>query len=111
MRQSTPGRTGRVGLRRRRAALAARRGSGDLVAMPVRERMVATVAGMVAVHCVRAIETALVTVPGIVAHEVTVGRVVIDHDGRASDAALRAAIALAGFDVTAIARERRLPLA
>lgn len=79
--------------------------------MSVRGRMVATVEGMVAVHCVRAIETALVTVPGIVAHEVTVGRVVIDHDGGATVEALRAAVALAGYEVAEVRTERRLPLA
>jgi copper chaperone CopZ len=78
--------------------------------MAIRGRLVARVEGMVAVHCVRAVETALVTVPGVVAHEVTVGRVVVDHDGTATDAALRDAIALAGYAVTDVTVERRLPL-
>lgn len=77
----------------------------------MRGRLVARVEGMVAVHCVRAIETALVTVPGVVAHEVTIGRVVIDHDGTATADAVRAAIALAGYDVADVTVERRLPLA
>ncbi|MCU0619003.1 MAG: hypothetical protein MUF40_03735 [Gemmatimonadaceae bacterium] len=65
--------------------------------------------GMVAVHCVRAVETALVTVPGITFHEVTVGRVVVEHDGQATEAAMRAAVALAGFTVRTVATGRRLP--
>ncbi|MCU0627184.1 MAG: heavy-metal-associated domain-containing protein [Gemmatimonadaceae bacterium] len=73
-------------------------------------RMAVEVDGMVAVHCVRAIETALVLVPGITWHEVTVGRIALDHDGRATDAALRDAVAVAGFRVRAIRSERRLPV-
>ncbi len=65
--------------------------------------------GMVAVHCVRAVETALFTVPGITFHDVTVGRMVVEHDGRATEAELRAAVALAGFVVRTVATGRRLP--
>ena len=72
-------------------------------------RMELEIGGMVAVHCVRAVETALFTVPGITCHEVTVGRLVLEHDGRATEAAVRAAVALAGFAVHTVATGRRLP--
>jgi copper chaperone CopZ len=74
--------------------------------------MVTTVriAGMHSVHAVRAIETALSAVPGIVALDVRSGLAVIEHDGRARSDELRAAIEAAGFPVAAIQEDtRRLP--
>jgi copper chaperone CopZ len=68
------------------------------------------VAGMNAVHAVRAIETALAAVRGIVKLDVRLGVVVIEHDGRARPDALRAAIEAAGFSVAGIQEDtRRLP--
>jgi copper chaperone CopZ len=65
-----------------------------------------TIAGMPAVHAVRAVFTALAAVDGITSADVDLGRAVIEHDGRATDDALRTAIAVAGFEVTAIATAR-----
>ncbi|MGH7670197.1 MAG: heavy-metal-associated domain-containing protein, partial [Gemmatimonadaceae bacterium] len=48
-------------------------------------------------HCVTAVFTALTPVEGIVRAEVTMGAAEIEHDGRATAEALRAAIAVAGY--------------
>jgi len=56
--------------------------------------------------------TALNTVAGILRADVSIGRATIEHDGRATADALRAAVELAGYQVAAIEEERRrLPLA
>ena len=69
------------------------------------------IGGMTSVHAVRAVETALTPVPGISRLEVSLGRAVIEHDGRATPDALREAIALAGYAVEEVTVERgRLPL-
>ncbi len=73
-------------------------------------RMVALVDGMQAVHCVRAVQTALALVPGVSWCDVRMGRVELEHDGRATETALREAIAVAGFGVREIRGERRLPI-
>jgi copper chaperone CopZ len=73
-------------------------------------RTIATIDGMRTVHCVRAVQTALVMVPGITWCEVTIGRAELEHDGRADEASLRAAIDVAGFAVSAVRGERRLPI-
>ncbi len=65
---------------------------------------------MCAVHCVRAVQTAMAMVPGVSWCDVTLGQVELEHDGGASEAALRAAIAVAGFAVTSVRSERRLPV-
>jgi copper chaperone CopZ len=70
-----------------------------------------TIGGMTSVHAVRAVETALTPVPGIVRLEITLGRATIEHDGRATPAALRDAIAAAGYEVREVREERgRLPI-
>ena len=71
-----------------------------------------TIAGMPAVYAVRAVFTALASVEGIARAEVTLGRAVVEHDGRATPEKLRAAVALAGCEVTAVEEDRRrsLPL-
>jgi copper chaperone CopZ len=62
-------------------------------------------------HCVQAVFTALTPVEGILSAEVTIGSVVIEHDGRATVDALRAAIGVAGYDAVIAAEERRqLPI-
>jgi copper chaperone CopZ len=66
-----------------------------------------TIAGMTSVHAVRAVQTALTPVEGITSVHVALGEAVIEHDGRATPDALRAAIAVAGFEVTAAIEERR----
>ena len=58
-------------------------------------------------HCVNAVFTALTPVEGIVAAEVDVGSVTVEHDGRATVDALRAAIAVAGYEAVLAAEERR----
>ena len=71
-----------------------------------------TIAGMLSVHSSRAILTALNTVEGILRADVSLGRATIEHDGRATADALRAAVQLAGYEVSAVEEERRrLPIA
>ena len=67
------------------------------------------IAGMHAVHAVRAVYTAFAGVPGVVRADVALGRATVAHDGTATRAALEAAVALAGFRVTAYREERPLP--
>ena len=67
--------------------------------------------GMRSVHCVRAVFTALGAVEGIAHADVQMGRATIEHDGRAACDALRDAIAVAGYAVTACREQRRaLPM-
>jgi copper chaperone CopZ len=73
-------------------------------------RTIVVVDGMQAVHCVRAVQTALVLVPGIVWCDVSIGRVEIEHDGQAEAELLRNAIAVAGFSVREVRVDRRLPI-
>ena len=73
-------------------------------------RTIVRVDGMQAVHCVRAVQTALTMVPGIAWCDVTVGRVELEHDGTASESQLREAIGVAGFAVSEVRGERRLPI-
>ena len=58
-------------------------------------------------HCVNAVFTALTPVSGIVSAHVDIGSVVVEHDGRATVEALRAAIAVAGYEAVLAAEERR----
>ena len=71
--------------------------------------MVTTLAisGMRAVHAARAVYTALASVEGIAHANVTLGRAVIEHDGRATPDLLRAAVALAGCEVVGVEEDRR----
>jgi copper chaperone CopZ len=73
-------------------------------------RTIVEVEGMRAVHCVRAVQTAMAMVPGISWCEVAMGRVELEHDGGATEPRLREAIAVAGFAIAAIRAERRLPI-
>jgi copper chaperone CopZ len=68
-----------------------------------------TIAGMPAVHAVRAVYTALAGVPGIVRAEVSLGTAVVEHDGTVTRATLADAVALAGFELTGWREERSLP--
>jgi copper chaperone CopZ len=74
-------------------------------------RVELTISGMLAVHARHAVFTALSGVEGIVRAEVELGRAVVEHDGRVSDAALRAAVSAAGCEVDSL-REmpRALPM-
>lgn len=62
-------------------------------------------------RCVQAVYTSLTPVDGIRTADVTIGAVAIEHDGRATVEALRAAIAVAGYDVVLAEEDRRrLPI-
>jgi copper chaperone CopZ len=71
---------------------------------------VLTISGMVAVHSKRAVFTALSGVPGVVSAEVEMGRAVVEHDATTTAEALRAAVTIAGCEVTSMRLERRLGL-
>jgi len=58
-------------------------------------------------RCVQAVFTALTPVEGIASAQVTIGAAVIEHDGRATIEALRAAIAVSGYDVSMAEEHRR----
>ncbi len=72
--------------------------------------MTVAIEGMASVHATRAVWTALNAVDGILSAEVSLGRTLIEHDGRATCQAVRAAVQSAGFRVIACREERRLPL-
>jgi copper chaperone CopZ len=63
--------------------------------------------GMRSPHCVQAVWTALTPVEGILGAEVATGAVVIEHDGRATVEAVRAAVGVAGYEVVEVEEERR----
>lgn len=63
--------------------------------------------GMRSPHCVQAVFTALTPVEGITLAEVVPGWAAIEHDGRATAAAVREAIAVAGYEVMGVEEERR----
>jgi copper chaperone len=65
------------------------------------------VTGMSCQHCVTAVFTALTPVEGIVAADVEIGSVIVEHDGRATVDALRDAIAVAGYEAVLASEERR----
>jgi copper chaperone CopZ len=69
-----------------------------------------TISGMRAVYAVRAVYTALASVDGIAHADVSLGRAVVEHDGRATPERLREAVALAGCEVTAVDEDRRRTL-
>ena len=55
--------------------------------------------------------TALTPVEGIVGLQIASGTIVVEHDGRVTLDALRAALAVAGLEIEAATEERRtLPL-
>lgn len=68
-----------------------------------------TIAGMTAVHAVRAVYTAFAGVPGVRRAEVTMGGATVEHDGSVTRAMLSDAVALAGCELVAVREERRLP--
>lgn len=66
---------------------------------------------MSCVHCVRAVNTALTAVEGITTADVGIGSATIEHDGRATLEQVRAAVAVAGYDVRGGSDDRRrLPM-
>lgn len=66
-----------------------------------------TIPGATSVHAIRAIYTALTIVEGITALDLALGRATVTHDGRATEAALRDAIATAGYEVGEFVEERK----
>jgi Cu+-exporting ATPase len=67
--------------------------------------------GMSCQRCVQAVFTALTPVDGITSAVVSIGAAEIEHDGRATMAALREAVAVAGYDASPMAEVRRaLPI-
>ena len=66
-------------------------------------RTIMEVAGMRAVHCVRAVQTAMAMLPGIQWCEVSMGRVELEHDGGAITAARRSSGCSAGGDGAGLA--------
>ena len=67
-----------------------------------------TIAGMTSVHAARAIFTALAGVEGIALADVGNGAATVEHDGTVTAAALRDAVALAGYEVIEMREERRV---
>jgi copper chaperone len=63
--------------------------------------------GMSCQRCVQAVFTALTPVDGITSALVSIGAAEIEHDGRATVAALRGAIAVAGYDARLAEEDRR----
>lgn len=66
--------------------------------------------GMLAVHAVRAVETAFAGVAGITGADVWLGGATVEHDGTVTRDALATAVELAGCVLVALREERRLPL-
>jgi copper chaperone len=63
--------------------------------------------GMSCQHCVQAVFTSLTPIEGIRSAQVTIGAATIEHDGRATVAALREAIAVSGYEVALAEEDRR----
>ena len=76
-----------------------------------RRVLTVTVGGMRTVHCARAVFTALTVVPGVASAEVALGRVTLEHDGRATVEHVREAVEPLGYTVLEWREERaRLPM-
>jgi copper chaperone CopZ len=73
-----------------------------------RQRIHVQLDGMVAVHAVRAVWTALGAVPGILSAEVTMAGAVLDVEGTLDRAALDTALAAAGVTVRELRVEARV---
>jgi copper chaperone CopZ len=69
-----------------------------------------TLTGMRSVHCVRAVFTALAGVEGVARAEVAMGEALVEHDGRATPAAVAAGLEPLGYGVAGWRRERGLPV-
>jgi copper chaperone CopZ len=70
-----------------------------------------TIDGMLSVHAVRAVYTALAGVGGVHRADVALGRATVEHDADVPPATISAAIELAGYAVTSMTMSRRgLPL-
>ncbi len=67
----------------------------------------AKINGMTCAHCVRAVFTALGGVDGVSRADVSIGKAIIEHDGSVSNAAIREAISIAGYDAAEFRDDRR----
>jgi copper chaperone CopZ len=74
-------------------------------------RTTAVIPTMRSEYCKQAVFTALTPLEGIVRVEIEAtangGSLVIEHDGRIGADALRAVVAVAGYDVTDVSEDRR----
>jgi hypothetical protein len=73
-----------------------------------RQRIHVQLDGLVAVHAVRAVWTALGAVPGLLSAEVTMQGAVLELDGELDRAALDVALDAAGVSVRSIRVEARI---
>ena len=73
-----------------------------------RQRIHVQLDGLVAVHAVRAVWTALGAVPGLLSAEVTMQGAVLELDGELDRAALDAALDAAGVSVRSLRVEARI---
>jgi len=71
-------------------------------------RTVVTIAGMRGDHCKRALFTALTPVAGIHSADVTLGRIIVEHDGTVTEQELRDAISVTGYVIAEVVEERRV---
>jgi copper chaperone CopZ len=77
-----------------------------------RQRISVEIEGLLAVHAVRAVRTALAGVPGVVQAEVSMQGAVLETEGPLDEAALAAALDAAGVRLVSWRAERAgLPLA
>jgi len=67
----------------------------------------ARVDGMTCQHCIRAVFTALAAVDGIASADVSLGEIVVEHDGRVTVDQLREAVAVAGYTMPTAETDRR----
>jgi copper chaperone CopZ len=75
--------------------------------MPTRRvATVLTIRGMASVHSVRAVFTALGGVEGVQRADVSMGRAVVEHDGRVTPQQLADAVSLAGCELVEWREER-----
>lgn len=65
------------------------------------------IADMPAVHAIHGVQTALSAVEGITGMDVRLGSAIIEHDGRATADALRAALAAAGYRILELREQPR----
>lgn len=76
-----------------------------------RQRIHVQIEGLLSVHAVRAVWTALSAVPGVVQAEVTMRGAVLDTDGPLDRAVLAESLALAGVQLVEMTVEKgHLPL-
>jgi copper chaperone CopZ len=73
----------------------------------VASRFILQISGMNAVHAVRALQTALAGVEGVLEADVRLGSAVVTHDGRATERAIRDAVETAGLTITSLSEDRR----